>query len=487
MEEERRELEAVAAVLGNSSRLHRLITYIGGKYFQGKTDELHEYDIATEVFGRSKDTFNAGEDAIARVEAHRLRKRLMEYYAGEGKDHPIHLSIPQGAYVPVFTRQPSAPARLERTVVLAQPAAWPQFYVVAIAAFGLIVLSGYLLFRTYSAKKDTVGAAASNVQQTGPSNAAPYAEVPLRILAGYSGKPQIDTAGNVWQPDEYFHFGGTWNLPDSAIARTSDPMLFKHWRNGDFSYDIPLRPGVYELHLYFVAAEPDSRDPSTFSVYVNEDKVLSGLDVRADALGANIADQRVFRDITPGRDRILHLGFVDRRGPATLSAIEILPGTPHRQLPIRMVTQPTSYTDHSGQFWRPDNDYMDGYTGTKRRKIEGTPDPDLFAGERYGHFTYAIPVDTRDRYTLILHFAESYFGPGEAGGGGEESRVFRVLCNGNTLLDNFDIYKEVGNLRALTKSFYHLKPSAQGKLNITFEPIANYATVSGIEVLDEAQ
>ena len=170
-----------------------------------------------------------------------------------------------------------------------------------------------------------------------------------------------------------------------------------------------------------------------------------------------------------------------------LSAIEVLPGTPHRQLPFRLVTQPTPYTDHSGQFWRPDDHYMNGYTGTKRMKIEGTPDQDLFAAERYGHFTYAIPVDTRDRYTLILHFAEFYFGPGEAGGGSEGSRVFRVLCNGNTLLDNFDIYKEVGSLHALTKTFYHLKPTAQGKLDITFEPIANNATVSGIEVLDESQ
>jgi hypothetical protein len=487
MEEERLELEAVATALGNSARLVRLITYIGEKYFQGKTDELHEYDIATQVFGRSKDTFNAGEDAIVRVEAHRLRKRLMEYYAGEGKDHPIHLSIPAGTYVPAFTRQSSDPAKLDRTVTILRPGAWPRSYVAAIVAFGLIILSGFLLFRAYSAKRETVGAAVSNVQRTVPSNAAPYAEVPLRILAGYSGKPQIDTAGNVWQPDQYFHLGGTWSRSDSAVARTSDPMLFKHWRNGDFSYDIPVRPGVYELHLYFVAPEPDSNDISTFSVYVNGDKVLPGFDVRSDALGANIADERVFRDITPGSDQILHLGFVDRRGPATLSAIEILPGTPHRQLPIRLVTQPTSYTDHSGQFWRPDDHYMDGYTGKARRKIEGTPDPDLFAAERYGHFTYALPVDTRDRYTLILHFAESYFGPGEAGGGGEESRVFRVLCNGNTLLDNFDIYKEAGSLHALTKTFYHLKPAAQGKLNITFEPIANNATVSGIEVLDESQ
>ncbi|NYF77829.1 malectin domain-containing carbohydrate-binding protein [Granulicella arctica] len=489
MEDERRELEAVAAALGNSSRLLRLITYIGEKYFRGETASLHEYDIATEVFGRSKDTFNGGEDAIVRVEAHRLRKRLMQYYDGEGKDHPIHMSIPAGTYVPVFTRQSSAPAKLERQPVLEPPVKqpWSYLYIVVIAAFGLTVLSGYLLFRPYLSKKDPVGSAPSNVQQTAPSIAAPYAEVPVRILAGYSGKPQIDAAGNAWQPDQYSHYGGTWDRPDSVAARTSDPMLFKHWRNGDFSYDIPLRPGIYELHLYFVASELDSNNLSTFTVSVNDDKVLSAFDVRSDSLGTNIADERVFRDVSPASNGFLHLGFDSERAPATLNAIEILPGTPHRQLPIRLVTQPRSFTDHNGQFWHPDDDFLDGYTSRKGTQITGTSDPELFAEERYGHFTYAIPVDRRDRYTLILHFAEFYFGSSTSGIGGEGSRVFRVLCNGNTLLDNFDIYKEAGSLHALTKTFYHLKPTAQGKLNIAFEPITNNATVSGIEVLDESQ
>jgi hypothetical protein len=487
MEDERRELEAVSAALGNSSRLLRLIAYIGEKYFRGETDKLHEYDIATEVFGRSRDTFNPGEDAIARVEAHRLRKRLKEYYEGEGKDHSIHLTIPPGTYVPVFTRQSSGTAKLESETVLAQPHTRSRYSVVAIAVIVLTILGGYLLFRAYSARKSNVGAVASHVTQTAPSNTAPYAQVPLRILAGYSGKPQIDTSGNVWQPDQYFHFGGTWDRPDSAVSRASDPMLFEHWRNGSFSYDIPLPPGLYELHLYFISTEPGSSGPFTFSVSVNGKLTLSSFDINLDAQGPNIADERIFRDITPGSDGILHLGFAGERAPATLNAIEVLPGTPLRQLPIRLVTQPTSYTDHSGQFWRPDDYYMGGYTETRHTKIAGTPDPGLFAAERYGHFTYAIPVDTRDRYTLILHFAEFYFGPSASGIGGKESRVFRVLCNGSTLLDDFDIYREVGNRHALTKTFYHLKPTAQGKLNITFEPIANNATVSGIEVLDESQ
>jgi hypothetical protein len=71
--------------------------------------------------------------------------------------------------------------------------------------------------------------------------------------------------------------------------------------------------------------------------------------------------------------------------------------------------------------------------------------------------------------------------------GGTGSRLFRVMCNGVAILDDFDIYKEAGSLHALTKTFYHVKPTAQGKLNLTFEPDVNNATVSGIEVLDESQ
>jgi hypothetical protein len=486
MEDERRELETVSAALGNTSRLHRLITYIGEKYLQGKTNDLHEYDIATEVFGRSKDTFNAGEDAIVRVEAHRLRKRLIEYYEGDGRDHAIQISIPPGAYIPVFTRQPSAPVKSESEIVIAQPGKWRWSYVVAISALVLIALSGYQVFWNSRLGKDNVYPAACNAQPNAPSKAGPFAEVPLRILAGYSGKPQIDSAGNSWQPDQYFHYGGESYRPERVAAQTSDPLLFKHRRNGDFFYDIPLRPGVYELHLYFLAADPLSVELSTFTVDINGNKVLTGFDVRSDSLGANNADERVFCDVSPTSNGILHLGFTSELSPATLNAIEILPGIPRTQLPVRLVTQPRAFTDHSGQFWHPDDDFLDGYNSKNSPQIKGTSDPDLFSTERYGHFTYAIPVDTRDRYTLTLHFAEFYFGAGASGVGGDGSRVFRVLCNGSTLLDNFDIYKEAGSLHALTKTFYHLKPTAQGKLNITFEPIVNNATVSGIEVLDES-
>lgn len=43
-----------------------------------------------------------GEDSIVRSQARFLRLRLQEYFATEGKDEPIVLTVPKGTYVPEF-------------------------------------------------------------------------------------------------------------------------------------------------------------------------------------------------------------------------------------------------------------------------------------------------------------------------------------------------------------------------------------------------
>lgn len=523
------EVEVVLAALERAPRLERLLRYLTDKYFQGQLDQLTEYNIATEVFGRSKTAFNSSDDAIARAEIHRLRKRLKTFYDTEGKDHRTKISIPSGTYIPAFHHgaghdlapmtvppaiqgiqidctEPTAldpiedeecPADVEplKEQQQARPGNFPRRWAYTIAALAVLAAS-FLLYRSLRTRSTTTslpiaqGITAGQQQKGNPSpgdRGVLFTPLPLRLLAGYSGPAQRDSIGDIWQADQYFAGGWPLHQPAVFIARTSDPLLFRSTRSGDCSYDIPLRPGSYELHLYFVrtssVSQPEEADDRiSFNVNINGKPILSDFDVASDAMGRNVADERVFRDISPGPDGKLHIWLSTKIGTPAISAIEILEGTPHKQLPVRLIMQPTPYTDRNGQLWHPDSYYLDG-----RQLAHNAPDtstdPDLLLSERYGHFTYAIPVDTRDRYTVVLHFAELYFGSNGISGPGQ--RVFRVLCNGSTLLDDFDIYREGGSFHMLTKTFHHLKPTAQGKLNLTFEPILNYASVSGIEIIDE--
>lgn len=73
-------------------------------------------------------------------------------------------------------------------------------------------------------------------------------------------------------------------------------------------------------------------------------------------------------------------------------------------------------------------------------QVGGAPAPEIFRAERYGNFEYRIPA-AAGRYIVTLHFAETWFGPGQPGGGGAGSRIFDVNCNGLALLRSFDVLR----------------------------------------------
>src|ERR1035441_2506978 len=100
---ERLELAAVLAspTFARAQRLVKLLEYICERHFEGQGAQVCEYSIATEVLGRPTN-FDPAEDAIARVEIHRLRKKLREYYAAEGSRQQLKIIIPPGMYTPVF-------------------------------------------------------------------------------------------------------------------------------------------------------------------------------------------------------------------------------------------------------------------------------------------------------------------------------------------------------------------------------------------------
>jgi TolB-like protein len=95
--------------------MSRFLRFIVERTLAGDGERLKEYVIGIEVFDRDT-SYDPRVDSIVRVEAARLRSKLAEYYAGDGKDDAVILTLPKGGYAPIV--------RLEdRPAAVATPAA----------------------------------------------------------------------------------------------------------------------------------------------------------------------------------------------------------------------------------------------------------------------------------------------------------------------------------------------------------------------------
>lgn len=94
-----------------SARMRELLLYICERNWQNRPEDLSERAIGCAVFGRAPD-YNPSDDNIVRVEMRQLRKRLEEYFNHEGCEEPCVITIPKGAYIPVFQmREATVPDR----------------------------------------------------------------------------------------------------------------------------------------------------------------------------------------------------------------------------------------------------------------------------------------------------------------------------------------------------------------------------------------
>lgn len=77
------------------------LRYVVEQTLAGRGDELKESVIGVEVYGRDPG-YNPKVDSVVRTQARRVREKLNEYYNVVGKDDPVRIEIPKGAYVPEF-------------------------------------------------------------------------------------------------------------------------------------------------------------------------------------------------------------------------------------------------------------------------------------------------------------------------------------------------------------------------------------------------
>ena len=131
--------------LHSSESLCKLLRYLAQHSLDHPGISLKEYQIATEVLGRPTG-FDPQSDSTVRVQAGRLRVKLTEYYANEGRGDPILVEIPKGSYALTFQPRagnsealPAAPLNLERGTKKEDGQSFTRGWVIAVAAFSVLL------------------------------------------------------------------------------------------------------------------------------------------------------------------------------------------------------------------------------------------------------------------------------------------------------------------------------------------------------------
>jgi hypothetical protein len=94
-------------IFNRSPQLGAFLRFVVESVLRGSSSRIKAYTIGVEVFRRDT-KFDPQLDPIVRVEATRLRRTIVRYYADAGADDPVRIEIPRGSYVPTFSGREAA-------------------------------------------------------------------------------------------------------------------------------------------------------------------------------------------------------------------------------------------------------------------------------------------------------------------------------------------------------------------------------------------
>jgi len=146
------------------------------------------------------------------------------------------------------------------------------------------------------------------------------------------------------------------------------------------------------------------------------------------------------------------------------------------------------YTDQAGNVWLADQQgdpnktwgAVGGMTVDRGElSIAGTDAPKVYQTERYSMEAYKFTVPN-GKYTVRLHFAETYDGITAEG-----QRIFSVGINEQTVLKDFDPYKEAGGFQKPVVKTIEDVVVTGGEIVIKFTTNVQNPEINGIEILSK--
>ena len=99
------ELERILAgsVFANAEKMKRFLRFVVQETLAGRGDHLNETLVGMEVYSGGE-AFDPRMDSTVRVEAGRLRAKLLEFYESHGDQGRVRIEIPKGTYRPIFKK-----------------------------------------------------------------------------------------------------------------------------------------------------------------------------------------------------------------------------------------------------------------------------------------------------------------------------------------------------------------------------------------------
>ena len=292
-----------------------------------------------------------------------------------------------------------------------------------------------------------------------------------------------DTTVGDFVPDSHFTGGATWAwadaLIDSVKKKPAPIPVLKTVRYGNFSYTFdaltPAQPYMVRLHFVDHNTAADAR---LFDVNINGTLVLDDYDVFK-MIGAQyecIIEEFVVPADAAGA---ITIQFVTVKDNAMISAIEILEAPPTRiYTPVYAVSAGGAAPVEG---FSADNYFVGGNTWAWAEahtdSIEIDPAPaEVLKTVRYGNFHYLFPnLLPGENYLVRLHFVDHNTAA--------EARVMDVSINDKVVLDDYDVFKEIGAQYQCIIEEFVVPASAAGEIKVGFETVKDNAMVSAIEIV----
>jgi len=303
-----------------------------------------------------------------------------------------------------------------------------------------------------------------------------------RINSG--GGQLTDTAGDAWSADAGYTGGRSYRSGTAGLSPVAADSRF-----GSFSYEVRVPiAGKYRVRVHSTETYWNTNGARVFSAKAEGQPVMTNMDLLATAGKDRTVVREAVVTVTDGSMSISLDSLVNY---ATVDGVEVLADGTTTAIPtVTPTTAPAPagpwatrinsggarVTDSNGRTWNADAGFNGG-NAYKPATAPVSPVPAVSADNRFGSFTYTVPVPRAGTYLVRVHTTEGFWSA-------PRQRIFSITAEGASMARDLDLFATVGK----NKTYVVELPVrvADGALTLRLDSLVNYATIDGFEVIQQS-